>query len=75
MTYPVPEYLYILQGDLTIQFADDRKEQTFHEDQVLLQPRAAWHRGRNEGRRPLRFLAMSIGEKGVPTILRPPATD
>jgi quercetin dioxygenase-like cupin family protein len=75
MTHPVPVYLYILQGDLTVQFADGRKEQTFHEGQVLLQPRAAWHRGRNEGQRPLRFLAVCIGAKGVPTILHPPATD
>jgi quercetin dioxygenase-like cupin family protein len=36
MTHPVPVYLYILQGDLTVQFADGRKEQTFHEGQVLL---------------------------------------
>ena len=75
MTHPVPAYLYILHGDLTVQFVDCRKEQTFHEGQVLLQPRAAWHRGRNEGQRPLRFLAVFMGAKGVPTILRPPATD
>ena len=75
MTHPVPAYLYILQGDLTVQFADGRKEQTFHEGQVLLQPRAAWHRGRNDGETPLRFLAVFLGAKGVPTILRPPATD
>ena len=58
-----------------VQFADGRKEQTFHEGQVLLQPRAAWHRGRNDGETPLRFLAVFLGAKGVPTILRPPATD
>ena len=27
MTHPVPAYLYILQGDLTVQFADGRKQQ------------------------------------------------
>src|SRR5262249_25046490 len=75
MTHPVPAYLYILQGDLTVQFADGRKQQTFHEGQVLLQPRASWHRGRNEGETPLRFLAVFLGAKGVPTILHPPATD
>lgn len=73
MTHPVPEFLYILEGDLTVEFADGRKEQKFHEGQVLLQPRAAWHRGRNEGQRPLRFLAVGMGAKGVPTILHPPA--
>jgi quercetin dioxygenase-like cupin family protein len=71
MIHPAPEYLYILQGDLTVQFADG-KEKTFHQGQVLLQPRAVWHRGRNEGQGPLRFLAVSFGAKGVPAILHPP---
>jgi mannose-6-phosphate isomerase-like protein (cupin superfamily) len=71
MTHPVPEYLYVLEGDLTVQFADG-SEKTFHQGDILLQPRAAWHRGRNEGQRPLRFLAVSMGAKGVPGILHPP---
>jgi quercetin dioxygenase-like cupin family protein len=72
MTHPVPAYLYVLQGDLTVEFIDGSKK-TFHEGEVLLQPRAAWHRGRNEGQRPLRFLAVFLGAKGVPGILHPPA--
>jgi quercetin dioxygenase-like cupin family protein len=71
MIHPNPEYLYILEGDLTVQFVDG-KEKTFHQGQVLLQPRAVWHRGRNEGKGPLRFLAVSFGAKGVPAILHPP---
>ena len=71
MTHPNPEYVYVLQGDLTVQFADG-KEKTFHQGDVLLQPRTVWHRGRNEGKGPLRFLAVAFGEKGVPAILHPP---
>jgi quercetin dioxygenase-like cupin family protein len=71
MIHPNPEYLYILEGDLTVQFVDG-KEKTFHQGQILLQPRAVWHRGRNEGKGPLRFLAVSFGAKGVPAILHPP---
>jgi quercetin dioxygenase-like cupin family protein len=71
MTHPVPAYLYVLQGDLTVEFIDGKKK-TFHEGEVLLQPKAAWHRGRNEGQRPLRFLAVFLGAKGVPGILHPP---
>lgn len=71
MTHPNPEYVYVLQGDLTVQFVDG-KEKTFHQGEVLLQPRTVWHRGRNEGKEPLRFLAVAFGAKGVPAILHPP---
>jgi quercetin dioxygenase-like cupin family protein len=74
MTHPVPAYLYILQGDLTVEFVDG-KQQTFHAGRVLLQSRAQWHRGRNDGKVPVRFLAVFLGAKGVPTILHPPVTD
>lgn len=71
MTHPNPEYVYVLQGDLTVQFVDG-KEKTFHQGEVMLQPRTVWHRGRNEGKGPLRFLAVAFGSKGVPAILHPP---
>ena len=71
MTHPVPAYVYVLQGALTVQFMDG-KEKTVHEGQVLLQPRAVWHRGRNEGSSTLRFLAVFFGAKDVPDILHPP---
>ena len=72
MTHPVPAYLYVLQGDLTVEFVDG-KRQTFHTGQAFLQSRAQWHRGRNDGQTPVRFLAVFLGAKGVPTILHPPA--
>ena len=73
MTHPVPAYVYILQGDLTVEFIDGKKK-TFHEGEVILQPRAVWHRGRNEGQRLLRFLAAFLGAKSVPGIVHPPAS-
>jgi quercetin dioxygenase-like cupin family protein len=73
MIHPVPAYVYILQGDLTVEFIDGNKK-TFREGEVILQPRAVWHRGRNEGQRPLRFLAAFVGAKGVPGIVHPPTT-
>jgi len=73
MTHPVPAYVYVLQGDLTVQLMDGR-EKTVHQGQVALQPRAVWHRGRNEGQSPLRFLAVFVGAKGVPDILHAPTS-
>jgi quercetin dioxygenase-like cupin family protein len=72
MTHPVPAYLYVLQGDLTVEFVDG-KRQTFHTGQALLQSQTKWHRGRNDGQVPVRFLAVFLGSKGVPVILHPPA--
>jgi len=36
MVHPVPAYLYVLQGDLTLEFLDGSRK-TFHEGQALLQ--------------------------------------
>jgi quercetin dioxygenase-like cupin family protein len=72
MIHPVPAYLYVLQGDLTLEFVDG-KRQTFHAGQAFLQSQTKWHRGRNEGQIPLRFLAVFLGSKGTPVILHPPA--
>jgi quercetin dioxygenase-like cupin family protein len=72
MTHPVPAYLYVLEGDLTVEFIDG-KRQTYHAGQAFLQSRTHWHRGRNDGTAPVRFLAVFLGAKGVPTILHPPA--
>ena len=71
MVHPVPAYLYVLQGDLTLEFVDG-KRQTFHAGQSLLQSQTKWHRGRNDGQIPLRFLAVFLGSKGTPVILHPP---
>jgi quercetin dioxygenase-like cupin family protein len=71
MVHPVPAYLYVLQGDLTLEFIDG-KRQTYHAGQSLLQSQTKWHRGRNEGQIPLRFLAVFMGSKGTPVILHPP---
>ena len=71
MVHPVPAYLYVLQGDLTLEFVDG-KRQTFHTGQSLLQSQTKWHRGRNEGQVPLRFLAVFMGSKGTPVMLHPP---
>lgn len=76
MVHPVPGYLYVLEGTLTVEFADDGSRQSFEAGQAFLQARSKWHRGRNDGNTPVRFLAVFCGAKDVPTVLHPPqATD
>lgn len=71
MTHPVPGYLYILQGELTVEFADG-KHLVFKAGQAFMQARTKWHRGINTGTGEMRFLAVFFGEKGTPIILNPP---
>ena len=49
MVHPVPGYLYVIEGTLTVEFADDGSRQSFQAGQAFLQARAKWHRGRNDG--------------------------
>jgi quercetin dioxygenase-like cupin family protein len=72
MTHPVPAYLYVLEGTLIVEFEDGTRH-TFDAGQSFLQCRTTWHRGRNEGTKPMRFLAVFVGAKGVPEILHPPS--
>ena len=72
MTHPVPAYIYVLEGTLTVEFADDGSRHEFKAGQAFLQARTHWHRGRNDGTTPVRFLGVFVGEKDVPDILHPP---
>lgn len=72
MTHPVPAYLYVLEGELTVELVDGTRHH-FRAGEPFLQCHTTWHRGRNEGNTPMRFLAVFVGAKGVPTILHPPS--
>jgi quercetin dioxygenase-like cupin family protein len=71
MTHPTQGYIYVLEGALTVEFADG-PQKTFKSGQAFLQTRTKWHRGRNDGNGPVRFLAVFFGAKGVPNVLHPP---
>jgi len=71
MTHPVPGYVYVLEGELTVEFVDG-SHVVFKAGQAFLQARAKWHRGVNEGNKPMRFLAVFFGKKGTPILLNPP---
>jgi quercetin dioxygenase-like cupin family protein len=73
MIHPVPAYLYVLEGALTVEFIDG-KRQRYRVGQAFLQSQTQWHRGVNEGEVPVRFLAVFLGGQGIPVILHPPAT-
>jgi quercetin dioxygenase-like cupin family protein len=71
MTHPVPGYIYVLEGELTVEFVDG-SHLKFKAGQAFLQANTKWHRGLNEGKGTMRFLAVFFGEQGKPVILNPP---
>jgi quercetin dioxygenase-like cupin family protein len=73
MTHPVPPYIFVLEGTLSVEFAADGQVKKFEQGKAFLQARSHWHRGRNDTDRAVRFLVVYVGAKAVPTILHPPA--
>jgi quercetin dioxygenase-like cupin family protein len=69
----VQAYLYVLDGTLTVEFAADGSLHHFNAGQAFLQTRNHWHRGRNDGAIPVRFLGVFVGAKDVPIMLHPPS--
>jgi len=74
MIHPVPAYLYILEGVLTVECAADGSLHKFSAGQAFLQSRTHWHRGRNDGTTPVRFLGVFVGSKDVQVIVHPPSS-
>jgi quercetin dioxygenase-like cupin family protein len=72
MVHPVQGFLYVLEGTLTVEFAEDGARQSFKAGTGFLQTRSKWHRGRNDGDTTMRFLAVFTGAKHVPPVLHPP---
>jgi len=71
MTHPVQGYVYVLEGTLIVEFADGPRK-VFTAGKGFPQARSKWHRGRNDGKGVVRFLAVFFGGKDVPNVLNPP---
>jgi quercetin dioxygenase-like cupin family protein len=71
MVHPVQGYVYVLEGTLTVEFVDGPRTE-FKAGQGFPQARSNWHRGRNDGNTPVRFLAVFFGGKDVLNVLHPP---
>jgi quercetin dioxygenase-like cupin family protein len=72
MTHPVQGFVFVLEGTLTVEYAEGERK-VFKAGQGFPQARSKWHRGRNDGDVPMRFLAVFFGAKDMPNVLHPPA--
>ena len=68
--HPVPLFVYILEGTLTI---DMKKHgvHAFKAGEGLAEIVHTWHNGRNLGDKPCKFLIVFAGQKGTPNLVRP----
>ena len=68
--HPVPTYVHVLEGTLTVEF-EDGSRQTFKAGSGFLEVVNTWHNGKNLGEVPLKFLVVFAGEEGKPNLIRP----
>ena len=68
--HPVPTYVHVLEGTLTVEFEDGTR-QAFKAGSGFLEAVNTWHNVKNLGEAPLRFLVVFAGEEGKPNLIRP----
>ena len=68
--HPVPTYVHVLEGTLTVEF-EDGSRQAFKAGSGFLEAVNPWHNVMNLGEAPLRFLVVFAGEERKPNLIRP----
>jgi quercetin dioxygenase-like cupin family protein len=64
--HPVPVFVYILEGTLTVQ-ADGGAPREYASGQAFLEDINHWHQAFNKGTAPVKILVVFMGEEGKPT--------
>lgn len=65
-SHPMPTFGYILSGEILVDYGR-KGQKTFRAGDALMEAMEYVHRGRNVSDKPVRVLAVSIGEQGEPT--------
>jgi len=68
--HPVPLYAYMLSGELSIDYGEDRVR-TYKAGDAFIEAQDTWHDGTNPGTEPTRILAVFVGMVGVDNVVRP----
>jgi quercetin dioxygenase-like cupin family protein len=64
--HPVPVFVYILEGSLTVK-AEAGEPRIYAAGQAFLEDVNMWHQAYNETDKPTKILVVFMGEKGKPT--------
>ena len=67
---PVPTYVHILEGTLTVEF-ENGSRQVFEQGRGFLEAVNTWHNGKNLTDQPLKILVLFAGEEGKTNMVRP----
>ena len=68
--HPVPTYVHVLEGTLTVEM-EDKSIHEFQVGQAFLEVVNMWHNGKNMGNAPLKFLVVFATEEGKVNLIRP----
>ena len=66
--HPVPVYVYVLEGTLTVQ-AEGAEAREYKPGQAFLEDVNHWHQASNKGGAPVKILVVFAGEEGKPTTI------
>lgn len=68
--HPVPTFVYVLEGELTVE-AEGHGAKLYKAGDGFLESINMWHNGINRTGAPVRFLVVFSGEEGKPNLVRP----
>jgi quercetin dioxygenase-like cupin family protein len=68
--HPVPTFVYVLEGELTVE-AEGHATKVYKAGDAFLEVVNTWHNGINRTNAPTRFLVVFAGEEGKPNLVRP----
>jgi quercetin dioxygenase-like cupin family protein len=66
--HPVPVYVYVLEGTLTVQ-VQGMAAREYKPGQAFLEDINHWHQAFNKGSTPTKILVVFVGEEGKPTTI------
>ena len=66
--HPVPVFVYVLEGTLTVQ-ADGGEPREYPAGKAFVEDVNHWHQALNKGTAPVRILVVFMGEEGKPTTI------
>lgn len=67
--HPVPTYVYVLDGTLTVEM-DDGSHREYSAGTGFLESLNTWHNGKNRGQQPVKLLVVFITEEGQKNLIR-----
>lgn len=66
--HPVPVYVYVLEGTITVQ-AEGHQAREYKPGQAFIEDVNHWHQAFNRGTAPVKILVVFVGEEGKPTTI------